>query len=227
VELALDTGVSVAAVGGDRAWRPPGAARDPVNRGSQLRRVRSGAELDVVVEDDAIGVVDDLGLVAELDRLTEAALRIGRASGSLRLTSRVADSGITPASRPWVWMTTRSARSKVVCRSLIARRNRPLRCPAARRSARLALRTTAAASRIAASAMPASSPVRRRTAVCASSLAAAVRSRSLLAIDRARRPAARRRSREPVRVAPPAALIRSTVRAIVPTALANDPESVG
>jgi hypothetical protein len=49
----------------------------------------------------------------------------------------------------------------------------------------------------------------------------------LAAIERARRPAARRRSRERVRVAPPSALIRSTMRAILPTALASNPESVG
>jgi hypothetical protein len=46
------------------------------------------------------------------------------------------------------------------------------------------------------------------------------RVRSLLAISRTRRPAARR-SRVRVRVAPPAACTRRTVRAIFPTALAS------
>ena len=32
------------------------------------------ADLDVVVEDDAVGVVDDLGFVAELDGLAQASL---------------------------------------------------------------------------------------------------------------------------------------------------------
>jgi hypothetical protein len=77
------------------------------------------------------------------------------------------------------------------------------------------------------SAMPASSPVIRCTAAWAWSRCCSPRSRSFAAIERARRPAERRRSRDRVRRAPPAALIRSTVRAIVPMALANRPESVG
>lgn len=130
------------------------------------------------------------------------------------------------SARPARGAHVRRWRSHSRDRRLIARCSRALRCPLTRCSVRLALRTTAAESRIAAPAMSPDSPVSRRTAVCASSLPAALRSRGLLAIDRARRPAAQRRSRDRVRVAPPA-LIRATVRAIVPTALASSPESVG
>ena len=42
--------------------------------GCQHRRVGRVALLDVVVDDDAVFVVDELRLVAELDRLAEAAL---------------------------------------------------------------------------------------------------------------------------------------------------------
>ena len=78
-----------------------------MDRRRQLRCVYRVSDLDRVVEDDTIGVVDDLRLVAELDGLASRPLRIGRASASCRLTSRVADSGITPASRLRACVTTR------------------------------------------------------------------------------------------------------------------------
>ena len=53
------------------------------------------------------------------------------------------------------------------------------------------------------------------------------RLRSLLAISRTRRAAARRRSVTTVPVAPPAAWTRRTVRTSLPTAFAESPESVG
>jgi hypothetical protein len=46
--------------------RPPGTLLDPSACRGQLRHVGGIAFLDGVVEDDAVGVVDDLGLVAEL-----------------------------------------------------------------------------------------------------------------------------------------------------------------
>jgi hypothetical protein len=52
-------------------------------------------------------------------------LRIGRASGSCRLTSRVAPSGIYPASRDRAWAATVAVRSMVTDRSPSARRSRP------------------------------------------------------------------------------------------------------
>ena len=80
VQVGLDAGFAVAAVGGDRAWGPAGAAADPFDRGRELRGVGRVALLDGVVQDDAVGVVDDLGFVAELDGFAEAALddRVGR-----------------------------------------------------------------------------------------------------------------------------------------------------
>lgn len=65
------------------------------------------------------------------DGLPRRPLRIGRASTSWRLTSRLADSGITPDRRLRAWATTRSVRPTRVFRSLIARCSRPLRCPVA------------------------------------------------------------------------------------------------
>jgi hypothetical protein len=73
----------------------------------------------------------------------------------------------------------------------------------------------------------ASSPVIRRTVAWASSRPAAVRSRSFAAIACARLPADRLRSRNRVRVAPPAAWIRRPVAAIRRITLASKPESVG
>ena len=121
-------------------------------------------DLDGVIEDDPVSVVDDLAFVAELEGLPRRPLRIGRAPTSWRLTSRFADSGIIPDRRLRAWATTRSVRPASVSRSLIARCSRPLRCPVAVRSARRALRITAVASRMVCSAIPASSPVMRRTA---------------------------------------------------------------
>src|SRR6266508_742153 len=74
VQVAFDLGFAVAAISGDRVRRAPGAAGDPFDRWGELWRVCGVAGLDVVVEDDAVGVVHDLGLVAELDRLAETAL---------------------------------------------------------------------------------------------------------------------------------------------------------
>src|SRR6185369_6323 len=50
------------------------AAGDPLDRRRQLRGVYRVSDLDRVVEDDAIGVVDDLRLVAELHGLAQPAL---------------------------------------------------------------------------------------------------------------------------------------------------------
>jgi hypothetical protein len=157
MEAAFYRCLAVAAVGSDRAWRAPGATGDPFDRGRQLRRVSGVSELDGVVEDDPVGVVDDLRLVAELDRGVDI----------MQADQPAGDSGITPASRLRVCATTCWVPPMRVSRSLIARFSRPLRAPEAVRCARLALRSTVAASAIAASAIPASSPVILRTAAWA------------------------------------------------------------
>jgi hypothetical protein len=180
-----------------------------------------------VVDDDAVVVVDQLGLVAELDRLAERPRTIGRASRSCRLTTRRAASGITPASRDRAWPATTAVTCRVAASSVTARRSCPARRPAAVRRPRRALRSTARASRALASASPARAAVASATTRWASSLAWAPRSRSFEAICRARRPAAREWSGQRVRVAPPAALTRVTTRPILTTALANSPASVG
>jgi hypothetical protein len=67
--------------------------------GGQLRTVVGVAALRGVVEHDALVVVQDLGLLTELDRPPRRPLAIGRAFGLCRLTCRVAPSGMTPDSR--------------------------------------------------------------------------------------------------------------------------------
>ena len=73
-QVVLDALFAVAAIGGDRSRRAPGAPLDPLDRRLEHRRVGRVAGLDVVVDDDAVFVVDELRLVAELDRLAEPAL---------------------------------------------------------------------------------------------------------------------------------------------------------
>jgi hypothetical protein len=85
------------------------------------------------------------------------------------------------------------------------------------------LAKTLAASAALASARSVSSPLIRNTLTLAWSL----RSFRCAEIDRARRPAARRRSRTLLREAAPAAWIRATSATIRVIARTNRPESVG
>lgn len=180
--------------------------------------------MDVVVEHEPVGVVGDLGLVAELDRLAEPALEtIGRASGSCSDTSRVAPSGLPPARRVRVCSTTLPVRSTSVSRSTMARASVPEPAAPCRRRVRLALEITRLASAAVVAASSANSPVMALTC----SLAWPERRLRLAAIDRARRPADRDRSRVRVRVAPPAALTLLMVLPMRVMALASSPESVG
>ena len=59
--------------------------------GTEHGSVRWVADFDAMVEDDAIGVVGDLGLVAELDGSTEASL--GDGTGARPCSSRGARTG--------------------------------------------------------------------------------------------------------------------------------------
>jgi hypothetical protein len=61
-------------VGSNGAWRASGAGGDPFDRRDQLRGIGRIADLDVVIEDDPVGVVHDLGRVAELHRLAQTSL---------------------------------------------------------------------------------------------------------------------------------------------------------
>jgi hypothetical protein len=71
VQLVLDLCFAVAPVGGDHARPAPGAADDSPDRGGELRCVGGVAAFDGVVEHNTIVVVDDLSLVAELNRLMD------------------------------------------------------------------------------------------------------------------------------------------------------------
>src|SRR5689334_15122977 len=73
VQVGLDAGLAVATVGGHRGGWPAGPGGNPGDGRGQLWRVGRIALLDGVVDDDAVGVVHHLGLVAELDRLADAA----------------------------------------------------------------------------------------------------------------------------------------------------------
>ena len=72
VQVAFHRCLTVAAVGGDRAWWTSGAAGDPFDRRRQLWCVRRISDLNVVVEDDPVGVVGELGFIAELHRLAKS-----------------------------------------------------------------------------------------------------------------------------------------------------------
>ena len=73
-EVGVDGGFAVAAVGGHRAGRLAEQRGDPGDGRGQQRRVGRVALVHVVVEHDPVGVVGDLGLVAELHRFAQPAL---------------------------------------------------------------------------------------------------------------------------------------------------------
>jgi hypothetical protein len=127
----------------------------------------SGGFPNGVVEDDPVGVVDDLGFEAKLDRLAQTSfpdragidiVQADQPTGRFRHHSGQAATGLRDnafgASHNSVQVVDRPAKPAFAL-------------PVAPRNARLALRITAAASRMAASAIPANSPVIRRTAAWA------------------------------------------------------------
>jgi hypothetical protein len=90
MQVALDGGLAVAAVGGDCAGDLAGAPGNPFDGGHQLRAVRGGAAFHGVVQDDAV-VVADLGFVPELGPLEvdaqPSATRIHLPGGAARKVS--------------------------------------------------------------------------------------------------------------------------------------------
>ena len=106
-----------------------------------------------------------------------------------------------------VWATTRVARPRITSSSATEDFKRPDAVSPWRARERRALTSTRVASAMLDSAMSASSAVIARTVALASSL----RNFRCAEIDRARRPAARRRSRSFVRDAPPAVWVAATV----------------
>jgi hypothetical protein len=131
VQRVLHGGLAVAAVGGDGAWTPPGPGDDPTDSGREVRTIGRVAALDGVVEHDAVVVVDNLSLVAELHRPAQAALRNWTGFPVVqRLTRRVAPSGVVPDSRWRVWSAIRRVAASSPVKSSTARRGRPWRRPA-------------------------------------------------------------------------------------------------
>jgi hypothetical protein len=88
VQVTLDGGLAVAAVGGDRAGHAAGAAGGPLDGRHQLRAVGGGAGFHAVVHDDAVVVIDDLRLFcraagnAALGFLAGADVLFGAGAGS-------------------------------------------------------------------------------------------------------------------------------------------------
>jgi hypothetical protein len=82
-----------------RCAEPSGAPDDPLDRRGELWRVGRVAAFDGVVEYDPIIVVDQLALVAELDRAAQSAPGDRAAVAVVQLTRRVAPSGAVPAGR--------------------------------------------------------------------------------------------------------------------------------
>src|SRR4029453_6830365 len=75
VQGVIDVLLAVAAVGGHGPRRAAGPGADAACRWGRAGGVGRVAVLDIVVEDDAVLVVDQLGFVAELHRFAEAAFR--------------------------------------------------------------------------------------------------------------------------------------------------------
>jgi len=131
VQGAVDALLAVATVGGGGPWLAPGARDDPFDGRGELRRVGRVALLQVVVQHDAVLVVDDLSLVAELDRLTELALGDRAGVRVVQADPAGRPAGVVPATRCRVWAATRRVTSSSSVRSFTARRSRPRRRPAA------------------------------------------------------------------------------------------------
>ena len=154
-------------------------------------------------------------------------LRIGRASGSCRLTSRVALSGICPASRSGSWGTIVAVRSRVTASSASARRSRPRIRPRRARRWRGGRRAVPwqpgpPSSRPGPPAprSPGRSPPTAPHRLASPGSAACWRPGGPAGQQHAAGPSS------PCR-APPAACTRRAARTSLPTALASSPQSVG
>jgi len=117
------------------------------------------SELDGVVEDDPVRVVDDLGFVAKLDRLAQLSFAYRTSIDILQANQPVRRFGHYPgqaaAGLRHDFLRTHHHGAQVVDRLGQSASTDPL----AVCSTRFALQSTAVASSMAASAMPASSPV--------------------------------------------------------------------
>jgi hypothetical protein len=98
---------------------------DPLDGGDDLVGVGRIADLEGVVQHDALVVVGDLGLVAELDGRAEPSLADGPSVGFVLDTIRVAPDAMAPPTRVRAWSTTRSVIPMRSLPSLIICRSRP------------------------------------------------------------------------------------------------------
>ena len=73
-EALFHGGLPVPTVRGDGVWCATGPGCDPPDGRGQLCCIGRVSDMELVIDDDAVVVVDDLPLVAELDGFTEAAL---------------------------------------------------------------------------------------------------------------------------------------------------------
>ena len=183
VQLGVHRRVPVAAISGYGRGRTAGTLCDTCDRGRQLRCIRRVTDLDGVVEDDSVSVVDDLGLVAKLHRFTEPTLA-DRAGVDVMETDHPGR-GIRHHSGQSAAGLRHHSTCALQQRIQVVDRSAQLATAPAGRGAqgRRALRSTAWASRIVDSAIPASSPVIRSTAAWPSSRAGAAQTQ--LGRDRA------------------------------------------
>ena len=124
-ELVVGAVVSVTAVGDNG----PGDLADPTDGEPDGRDEQVGvgrvAAVDVVVEHEPVGLVRDLGLVAELDGLAEPSLDDPPRVGVVERDSRLAPGGMASASRVRVCTQILTVRSSNVSRSATARTSFP------------------------------------------------------------------------------------------------------
>jgi hypothetical protein len=176
-----------------------------------------------VVEHDPVGVVDDLGLVAELDRVADAALA-DRPSIRIVQADQPARPVRHPTSQPSVGLIEEPLGPLDRGLKFVHQRSEPTGGPGAATGLSPAgvghdpagvgeLRLGQASD------LPGD--------LEHDLLGCSVRGRMARATSWARRRAARRRSRTRLRVAPPAACTRLAVAASLSTARANSPRSVG
>ena len=218
LQVAFDGGLAVAAVGGDRARRPPVRSRMRSTDAGELGAIRSGAVLDAVVEDDAVVIVGDLGLVAELDRAVDAALADRPGIGIMQADQPGRGvRGLPGQPGPGLGHDRRGPLDAY--RQLAQRPGRPALSmtpgssrPGGPRSAAAAPHRAGLRRSLLRSGELASSPVTRRIARVVSSRPSLPRERSLLAVARTRRAAVPSPVRhDSGRTAPPAACTRRAV----------------
>ena len=132
MEVVVDAGFAVAAVGGHGPGLPPGPFLDPFDRRASVGVRRPGCRVGRRGRGRSRRRCHRPGLWRRTRPASRAGpFAIGRASGSCRLTCRVAPSGMVPAIRCRVCAAIRRVASSSSVRSFTARTSRPRRRPAA------------------------------------------------------------------------------------------------